>query len=66
MERRPRILIGALSGWAYAERRQRCLSTWMPDVYELKTPAFLLLGCPTGKHAEQLGPHHLAQPCTDD
>ena len=40
MERRPRILIGALSGWAYAERRQRCLSTWMADAYELKTPAF--------------------------
>ncbi len=38
----------------------------MPDVYELKTPAFFLLGCPTCKHAEQLGPHHLALPCPDD
>ena len=66
MKRRPRILIGALSGWAYAERRQRCLSTWMADAYELKTPAFFLLGCPTCKHPEQLGPHHLALPCPDD
>ena len=66
MKRRPRILIGALSGWAYAERRERCLSTWMADAYELTTPAFFLLGCPTCKHPEQLGPHHLALPCPDD
>ena len=41
-----RILIGALSGWKYHERRQRCLSTWMADADALGVRSVFLLGCP--------------------
>jgi hypothetical protein len=62
----PRILIGALSGWKYLERRQRCLSTWMADGEALDVRSVFLLGCPTIERPEQIGPHALALPCPDD
>ena len=61
-----RIIIGALSGWAYPERRQRCLSTWLADAEALAIRAVFLLGCPTLKAPEQMGPHTLCLPCPDD
>ena len=62
----PRILIGALSGWKYHERRQRCLSTWMADADSAGLRSVFLLGCPTAAQPERLGPHYLALPCPDD
>ena len=61
-----RILIGALSGWKYHERRQCCLSTWMGDADRLGTYSFFLLGCPTAARPEQIGLHAVALPCPDD
>ena len=60
------ILIGALSGWKYQERRQRCLQTWMHDADRLGIEAVFLLACPTADKAERIGPHHLVLPCPDD
>jgi hypothetical protein len=61
-----RILIGALSGWAYADRRERCLSTWMADGDALGVQSVFLLGCPTAAAPELIGPYALALPCPDD
>ena len=57
-----RILIGALSGWKYHERRRRCLATWMADADAAGIEAVFLLGCPTAAQPEQIGPHALACP----
>jgi hypothetical protein len=62
----PRILIGALSGWKYHERRQRCLATWMQDADTIGWRSMFLLGCPTAAKPELIGPHALACPCLDD
>ncbi len=61
-----RILIGALSGWKYHERRQRCLSTWMADAEDMGIRSVFLLGCPTATQPEQIGRHVLVCPCPDD
>jgi hypothetical protein len=61
-----RILIGALSGWKYHERRQRCLATWMADADKLDVRSVFLLGCPAAARPEQVGPHALILPCPDD
>ncbi len=61
-----RILIGALSGWKYHDRRQRCLSTWMADGDRTGVQSVFLLGCPNCTGPEELGPHALALPCPDD
>ena len=61
-----RILIGALSGWKYRERRARCLATWMADGDSMGVRSVFLLGCPTEAAAEEIGCHHLALPCPDD
>ncbi len=61
-----RILIGALSGWKYHERRQRCLATWMADADQVDVRSVFLLGCPTATVPEELGWHYLALPCPDD
>ncbi len=61
-----RILIGALSGWKYYERRQRCLATWMADADQLGVESVFLLGCPSATRPELIGPHALALPCPDD
>jgi hypothetical protein len=60
------ILIGALSGWKYRERRQRCIGTWMSDATDFDIEAKFLLGCPTAAAPEELGWHYLALPCPDD
>lgn len=61
-----RIIIGALSGWKYHDRRQRCLTTWMRDADELDVQAVFLLGCPMIGQPEPLGLHALACPCPDE
>lgn len=61
-----RIIIGALSGWAYHDRRERCLATWMHDAAELEIDALFLLGCPPLKKPERIGLHFLTLPCPDD
>jgi hypothetical protein len=61
-----RILIGALSGWKYQERRQRCLDTWMQDAEAIGLRSVFLLGCPTAAQPERIGPHALVCPCPDD
>jgi hypothetical protein len=61
-----RILIGALSGWKYFDRRLRCLATWMADADEMDVESFFLLGCPTADQPEPIGRHALALPCPDD
>ena len=60
------ILIGALSGWKYHERRQRCLATWMADAEAVGIDCVFLLGCPTATQPERIGPHALVCPCPDD
>ncbi len=62
----PRILIGALSGWKYQQRRQRCLSTWMADADRAGVQSVFLLGCPAAVVPERIGAHALACPCPDD
>ena len=66
MARRPKILIGALSGWKYHERRHRCIDTWMSDADAAGIESVFLLGCPTATAPEGLGRHYLALPCPDD
>jgi histo-blood group ABO system transferase len=61
-----RILIGALSGWKYPDRRQRCQATWMADGKECGVESVFLLGCPTVPQPEMVGQHALACPCPDD
>ena len=61
-----RILIGALSGWNYHERRQHCLATWMADGDDLGIQSLFLFGCPTATQPERIGLHALALPCPDD
>jgi hypothetical protein len=62
----PRILIGALSGWQYAARRQRCRETWFADARRHGLDAVFLLGA--GDRVER--PVHvddvLLLPCPDD
>ena len=61
-----RILIGALSGWKYHERRGRCLSTWMADGDRCGVESVFLLGSSTAARPERVGPHALVLPCPDD
>ena len=61
-----RIIIGALSGWKYHERRARCLTTWMADGEQVAIRSVFLLGCPTLVEPELTGPHYLCLPCPDD
>jgi len=61
-----RILIGALSGWQYHDRREMCRSTWMKDGDDGDVQSLFLLGCPSAKQPEQMGLHALACPCPDD
>lgn len=61
-----RILIGALSGWKYHDRRKRCLDTWMADADEVDVRAVFMLGCQYSVESEQIGLHALALPCPDD
>ena len=59
-----RYLIGALSGWAYADRRQLCLETWFPDAAACGMDAVFLLGEPAVKGPDRCGPL-LVLPCPD-
>ena len=59
-----RYLIGALSGWAYADRRQLCLETWFPDAAACGIDAVFLLGEPAVKGPDRNGPL-LILPCPD-
>ena len=61
-----KLIIGALSGWKYRDRRDRCLTTWMRDYAELNIQAVFLLGCQTLEKPEHAGSHHLCLPCPDD
>lgn len=44
----PRILIGALSGANYHDRRERCRKTWMADAATLGVDAFFLMAANDG------------------
>lgn len=59
-----RYLIGALSGWAYADRRQLCLETWFPDAEACGMDAVFLMGEPAVKRPERQGAM-LFLPCPD-
>jgi hypothetical protein len=59
-----RYLIGALSGWAYADRRKLCLETWFPDAAACGMDAVFLLGEPAVLKPERHGPL-LILPCPD-
>jgi hypothetical protein len=61
-----RILIGALSGWKYHERRRRCLATWIRDAEEMGVESVFLLGGSTVVAPERIGPNALVCPCPDD
>ncbi len=58
----PRILIGALSAWKYADRRERCLKTWIADAESSGVQVYFLLTRPELSRPEVIGPHQLAVP----
>jgi hypothetical protein len=55
-----RIIIGALTAWKHAERRQRCLDSWIPQVLSLGMPSYFLFAA-TNQNTEfyQPRPHEL-------
>jgi len=59
-----RYLIGALSGWAFSDRRRLCLDTWFSDAMACGMDAVFLMGEPNVKQAERCGPL-LILPCHD-
>ena len=59
-----RIMIGALSGWQYADRRSRCLATWFPDARTLGLDAVFLMGIEALTAAERHA-DLLLLPCPD-
>lgn len=44
----PRVLIGALSGRIYEDRRERCRQTWMRDATAMGVDAFFLMAADDG------------------
>ena len=61
-----RLIIGALSGWKYHGRRERCIASWMSDASDRGIQSVFLMGCATLQQAELTGPHYLCLPCPDD
>jgi hypothetical protein len=59
-----RILIGALSGWKYPDRRQRCATTWFPRAHKFGCDAVFLVGIP-GIPAPERDCNFLLLPCPD-
>lgn len=59
------ILIGALSGWKYANRRQQCQTYWLPNVRHTGMDAVFLMGDPRVADPIRNG-DLLSLPCPDD